>query len=48
MLDKIAQVFSDYILTPIMSIDWVDIIDIFLLAVIFYFVVTFVRDRRAR
>ena len=48
VLDKIAELFSDYILTPIKSIGIVDIIDILLLWIVFYYIVTFVRDRRAR
>lgn len=48
VLDKIAQLFSDYILAPIKSIGVVDIIDILLLWIVFYYVVIFVRDRRAR
>ncbi len=48
MLEKIADAFSQYVISPVLSMTWVDIIDIFLLAVIFYLVITFVRDRRAR
>lgn len=48
VLDKIAELFSDYILTPIKSIGIVDIIDILLLWIVFYYIVIFVRDRRAR
>ena len=48
VLDKIAELFSDYILTPIKSIGVVDIIDILLLWIVFYYIVIFVRDRRAR
>ena len=48
VLDKIAELFSDYILTPLKSIGIVDMIDILLLWIVFYYIVTFVRDRRAR
>ncbi len=48
VLDKISELFSDYILAPIKSIGLVDIIDILLLWIVFYYIVIFVRDRRAR
>ena len=47
-LDKLTDAFSNYVLAPILSIGVVDIIDIFLLAAVFYYIVIFVRDRRAR
>ena len=48
ILDTLANAFSRYILTPVRAMGLVDIIDILLLAVVFYYIVIFVRDRRAR
>jgi diadenylate cyclase len=42
-----SEFFSNYILSPIKSIGWIDVADILLLAVVLYYVLRFVRDRRA-
>lgn len=46
-IDKLANFFSAYILEPIKNIGWRDVVDILLLAVILYYLLRFVRDRRA-
>ena len=46
-MNKLTEFFSSYILDPIMNIGWRDIVDILLLAVILYYLLRFVRDRRA-
>lgn len=46
-IDKFADLFSSYVLAPIKTIEWRDVLDIVLLAVILYLVLRFVRDRRA-
>ena len=46
-MNKLTEFFSSYILEPIMNIGWRDIVDILLLAVILYYLLRFVRDRRA-
>lgn len=46
--DTIADAFSRYILTPVRSMGIADIIDILLLTAVIYYIVLFVRDRRAR
>lgn len=46
-VDKLANFFSSYILEPIKNIGWRDVVDILLLAVILYYLLRFVRDRRA-
>ena len=47
-LDQLVQLFNTYFLAPLMNITVFDVVDILLLAIVFYYVVVFVRDRRAR
>jgi diadenylate cyclase len=47
VMNKLSEIFSTYVITPIKHIGWPDILDIILLAVLLYFVLRFVRDRRA-
>ncbi len=46
-MNKLGEFFSSCILEPIRNIGWRDIVDILLLAVIIYYILRFVRDRRA-
>ncbi len=46
-LGQLSEIFSTYILDPIKSFGWRDAVDILLLAVIVYYILRFVRDRRA-
>ena len=48
ILDRLTEAFSTYVLAPLKTMTWVDAVDILLLAVVFYYIVIFVRDRRAR
>ena len=48
LVEQLSQVFSTYFLTPLMNITVFDVLDILLLAAVFYYVVVFIRDRRAR
>lgn len=43
----IKVLFNEYFITTVKEIRIIDIIDIFILALIFYFIYTFIRDRRA-
>jgi diadenylate cyclase len=47
VINKFADLFSTYVINPIMSIEWRDVLDIILLAVILYLILRFIRDRRA-
>lgn len=47
VMNRLSEIFSTYVITPIKHIGWLDILDIILLAVLLYFVLRFVRDRRA-
>ena len=46
-IQGMSEFFSNYILSPIKAICWIDVVDILLLAVVLYYVLRFVRDRRA-
>lgn len=46
-LNKLSEFFSSCLLEPIKNIGWRDIVDVLLLAVIIYYILRFVRDRRA-
>ncbi len=48
LLDKLANAFSTYVLSPLKHMNLVDAVDIVFLAVVFYYIFIFVRDRRAR
>lgn len=48
MLEMLKGFFFNYIVAPIKTFGVMDAIDIILLAIVFYYVLTFVRDRRAR
>lgn len=47
-VDQVSQAFYTYFLTPVKNISLFDVIDILLLSAVFYCVVVFVRNRRAR
>ena len=46
-MNKLADFFSTYVVSPFTTIVWTDFLDIALLAIILYLVLRFVRDRRA-
>ncbi len=46
-INKISEALSTYVLAPLQNFGWRDAVDIILLAVILYYVLRFVRDRRA-
>jgi diadenylate cyclase len=48
MLEMLKGFFFNYIVAPIKTFGVMDAIDIILLAIVFYYVLTFIRDRRAR
>lgn len=46
-VNKLSEFFSTYVLEHLKGMGWRDVLDIILLAVILYYVLRFVRDRRA-
>lgn len=45
--ESLSELFKQYIAGPLLHLEWTDIVDILLLAVLFYFVYSFARMRRA-
>lgn len=46
-METIMRFLNQYVINPIKGITLVDILDIIILAMLFYYVYRFIRDRRA-